>query len=411
MRSGLTWGQGGSLVLVLVLIGALAACGQDGGNGGAAPGEGGDAELPEEITIGLTLPQTGAYSAFGRFYEDAFRLWENDINDAGGLLGSRVNMTILDDQSDASTAASLYTRLITVEDVDLLIGGFPTPTLVPVLELAERHERVLVQGGHNAAPLVRGEDLDYVFTTITPSDLYSQSFMDWLESLPPNERPANVALVEQVNPFFQDVMNSVRPRFEELDIEIAAEERFSSDTQDFTSMVQRLEGEGIESVFFGNNLPASFSFIRTIAEQGYEPSLIYSTVGPTLPSWVDDLGASTDAVFSSTPYWHTSDTRGNQEFVQRVEEEYGYTPTRESGMAYTVLQVLQQTIEATGSIDQVTLRDYLAENEFQTVMGTFRFDEDQMTDLGSSVLQVQGEERVLVWPEDVQEAEPIYPRP
>jgi branched-chain amino acid transport system substrate-binding protein len=407
--SGSIWGRRGVLALVIALVAALAACGDDDRTAG--PGDNGAPDLPDEITIGLTVPETGAFSLFGRFYYDAFRLWEQDINDAGGLLGSRVRLEILDDQSDAGTASRLYTRLITVDNVDLVIGGFPTPTLVPVLEIADRNGMVLIQGGHNAAPLIRGEDLEYVFTTITPSDLYSLSFIEWLESLPEDERPANVAIVEQVNPFFQDVMDTVRPHFEELGIEIVADERFSDDAQDFTSIVQRLQGQGVEFVFFGNNLPASFSFIRTMAEQGYRPDLIYSTVGPTLPEWVSDLGAATNYVFSSAPYWHTFDTPGNAEFVQRIEEEYGYVATRESGMAFTVLQVLQQAVEATGSVDQDVLRDYLRDNEFQTVMGTFRFDDDQMIDIGSAVLQVQGDDRFLVWPPDAQEEEPVYPRP
>lgn len=384
----------------------LAACQENGSSDDpSAEGLQGDA-----ITIGATLPQTGIYSGFGRFYEEAFRYWEEQINSGDGLLGRPVRLVIYDDASDAGTAANLYQRLLTQDQVDLLVGGFPTPTLIPVLEIAERNQRVLIQGGANATPLIRESSYDYVFTTITGSHIYADQFLDYLGSIPEDERPERMAFVQQVNPFLQDVVSQAVPVVEELGIEIVANETFSDDSQDFTSMVQRFRQQNVDAVWVSNNVPAAQSLIRTLAEQEVDPKLLYVTAGPTLPPWVEDLGRATDGVFSSTPYWHSLEEGGNAEFVAGIEEEYGYVATRESGLAYTVLQVLQQAVEGAQSLEDEDLREYLNNNSFDTVGGNVEFDEYGMTGSPAHVMQVQGEDRVLVWPQDLQEVEPVYPR-
>lgn len=369
------------------------------------------AQAKQEIVIGCTLPLTGAFSAFGRYFVDVYRFWEEEMNTKGGLLGAKVRLTIYDDKSDASTSVALYHKLITVDKVDLIVGGFPTPVVLPVMPVAEKYKMLFVQGGANAVGLITKGNYKYTVTTLTSDTVWSDPLWEWLGTLPAERRPKKGAFVQQVNPFLQGVVGAAAPKGKALGIEAMFVETYSSDTQDFTAMLQKFKAAGADLVFAANNYPAGLTFLRTIAEIQYQPKLIYMAVGPTVPAWIKDLGPRTDYVFTSTPYWHTLKVGGNERFVKAIEAKFGYTPPRESGMGYTALQVLQQAVQATKSLNQDLLRQYIGSHEFETVSGTMKFDPQGFGLSRSYLMQVQQGKQALVYPPAVRTADVVYPRP
>ena len=275
---------------------------------------------------------TGAFSAFGRYYVDVYKFWEEEVNAKGGLLGSKVRLIMYDDKSDGSTAVTLYHKLITVDKVDLLVGGFTIPVLA-VMPVAERYKMLFVQGGTNATSIINKGNYKYTVTTLTTDQMWAESLFEWLATIPADQRPKRVAFVQQVNPFLQGIVANSTPKAKPLGIEVLTTETYSSDTQDFTSMLQKFKANGVDMVFAANNYPAGLTFIRTMAEIQYQPKLVFMAVGPTVPEWSKDLGARTDRVFTTTPYWHTLKTTNNERFVKAIEAKLGYTPPRDTGRA------------------------------------------------------------------------------
>jgi branched-chain amino acid transport system substrate-binding protein len=393
-------------VLALTMVGAtlLLACGSSASSNGTSSGGGG------VMTIGCTLPETGIYSAFGRYYVDAYNLWVKETNAKGGLLGKKVQLTIYDDKSDAPTAVSLYEKLLTVDKVDFIVGGFPTPVLMPVLGVAERFHKLFIQGGANADPLIVQGGYKHTFTTMTGSTIWADSLIDWLKALPSDQRPKKAAFVQEVNPFLQSTVAVSTPEVKALGIDVFSTETFSSDTQDFTAMIQKFKANGVDFVFVANNIPAGESFMRAMAEQQFHPKLVYMAAGPSLPAWISALGVGTDSVMTSVPYWNSLQRDGNAQFVKDTQQNFNYLPTRESGMAYTVMQVLALAINGAKTLDQDKLRQYVATHEFDTVSGKMKFDSHGLSSSGAYLMQVQGTQQFLVWPKAVQQKNAVYPR-
>lgn len=388
----------GGAVALLVLAGALAA---------PPPAR---AQAKKEIVVGCTLPLTGAFSAFGRYFVDVYRFWEEEVNAKGGLLGSKVRLIIYDDKSDSSTSVSLYTKLITVDKADLLVGGFTIPVLA-VMPLAEKHKMLFVQGGTNATSIINKGNYKYTVTTLTTDLVWAEPLFEWLATLPAEGRPKRAAFVQQVNPFLQGIVAASTPKAKALGVEVMTVETYSSDTQDFTALLQKFKAAGVDMLFGANNYPAGLSFMRTMAEVQYQPKLVYMAVGPTVPEWVKDLGPRTEMVFTSTPYWRSLKTSGNEGFVKAMEAKYRYAPPRDSGQGYTALQVLQQAVEGAKTLDQDALRRYIGSHEFQTVSGVMKFDERGYGTARSYLMQVQKGQQLLVYPSAAKSADPVYPRP
>jgi len=98
----------------------------------------------EPIRIGVTASLTGAYAAPGSSLLEGLRMWAYDVNSRGALLGRKVEIVSYDDQSDPVTSARLYERLISEDQVDLLIGPYASDVTLEASSVAERHNFPMV---------------------------------------------------------------------------------------------------------------------------------------------------------------------------------------------------------------------------------------------------------------------------
>src|SRR5215470_13016043 len=89
------------------------------------------AQTSEPIKIGFGMAMTGGLGPNGKSALVAQKIWEEDVNAKGGLLGRKVKLVYYDDQSNPSTVPGIYTQLLDVDKVDLIIGGYGTNMLAP----------------------------------------------------------------------------------------------------------------------------------------------------------------------------------------------------------------------------------------------------------------------------------------
>src|SRR3974390_3537909 len=111
-------------LLHFVAITVLASC----FTGSAASAQGG-----ESIRIGFGIALTGPLAANGKSALLAMKIWEEDTNAKGGLLGRPVKLDYYDDQSNPATVPGIYTKLLDVSKVDLVVGGYATNMLAPAM--------------------------------------------------------------------------------------------------------------------------------------------------------------------------------------------------------------------------------------------------------------------------------------
>src|SRR5258708_33069799 len=76
------------------------------------------------IKIGYSLSLSGILAANGKTAFLAHKLWEENINNKGGLLGRPVQLVCIDDQTDPNLVPGIYQKLIAEEKVDLIMSGY-----------------------------------------------------------------------------------------------------------------------------------------------------------------------------------------------------------------------------------------------------------------------------------------------
>jgi branched-chain amino acid transport system substrate-binding protein len=147
-------------------------------------------------------------------------------------------------------------------------------------------------------------------------------------------------------------------------------------------------------------------------ELGYSPKLFYATVGVAFPAYRDAFSAEVVEGIMGAGAWNPNiEVEGAREYFDRHVEMFEAEPDRwASASCYATGQVLQQAIETAGTLDPVAVRDAMASEEFETILGTVKFENQFNTTYPGEVGQWQDGEFEIVSPADKRTADPIYPR-
>jgi branched-chain amino acid transport system substrate-binding protein len=98
----------------------------------------------QPIRIGYCLSLTGPLASNGKTARLAHQIWEDNVNRKGGLLGRKVQMVCIDDETNPKLVPDIYKRLLDEEKVDLLIGGYGDNSVAPAMPLLMERNRYLV---------------------------------------------------------------------------------------------------------------------------------------------------------------------------------------------------------------------------------------------------------------------------
>ena len=104
---------------------------------------GATAQTGQPIKIGFSMAMTGSLGPNGQSALLAQKIWEEDINKKGGLLGRPVQLLYFDDQTNPATVPGIYTKLLDIDKVDLIIGGYGTNMLAPAMPIVIQTQKAV----------------------------------------------------------------------------------------------------------------------------------------------------------------------------------------------------------------------------------------------------------------------------
>lgn len=371
----------------------------------------GEAPSGEPIKIGCSLPRTGPFAETAVWIERGYNVWVEEANQAGGLLGRPVELIIYDDESNAENAVSLMNRLITVDNVDLLCGGYPGTAAAAQMPVAEKYQKVYVSMGGHMASFSQGYSYSFGAPPLMGQWWYDGLFR-WLETMPADERPTKAAIFTMNNPIGASAVELLPEELEALGIEIVANELYDLPLADATPLVSKAKAAEADMFFSNGFFDDGVQTVRAMKALDYNPKLFAQAIGSIIPAWVEELGADGNYVFSGTAMHYKLPFEGIDHLNQVAQEQFD-SPVAPTYFlfGYAWMQALQQGVEGAGTLDQTAVRDWLKANEISTVGGTFTFDERGLPPPYNFLTQVIDQNVELVWPPDVASHDPVYPKP
>jgi branched-chain amino acid transport system substrate-binding protein len=406
-RSWISARHGGA-VLALTLVGALlAACG--------TPASERKANTDDPIVIGASLPLTGDFSQPGTQARRGYEIWKDMVNAKGGIDGRKVTLKITDDASNQDTVVSDYTRLITQDKVDLLLGTFSSLLNFPASAVAEKNGMVFVEPA-GGAPDMFTRGFKYLFFA-QPATAPHQAdvFVDWIKSLPEDERPKTAAYPIQDDPFARPVIESMEKQLKDLGVKTVYSKVYPAETANFQTVASAIAAAKPDLVAQGAVFEDGVGLVRALRQVGYSPKALFQTSAPSNSGqYSSGIGeANTEGVFYTVSWNEKATTPLNKEFVQAYAEKYdNEIPAEDAADAFAAAQVLQKAVEEVGSLDQKKLADWLHANEVTTILGPLSWDDTGAPQNDFLLGQWQSGEVQIVAPDDAKTTDKVvYPKP
>ena len=339
---------------------------------------GGSALAADPIKIGMSMPQTGPLGGGGKAALLALRMWVEDVNAKGGLLGRQVEFTYYDDQGNPANTPGIYTKLLDVDKVDLLIAPYATGPTAPIMPLVKQRQKLLMGNFSFQVNAKTKHDMWFNNAPWNTAEGWAKGFMEAGKA----SGAKTVAILAEDGEFAQNLADGARPYFKSLGLNVVYAQNYPPTTKDFSSLVRSIRASKAEIVFVASYPAASSAIVNSINEIGLGSQVKIvggAMVGLQFTPIAVNLGSKLNGITNYHVYVPGMPLPGVESFLQRytprakaekIDELGYYLPP----FNYAIGEMLEQAINATKSIDDRKLADYFRKNEMKTIVGPVRFD-------------------------------------
>jgi len=335
----------------------------------------------EPIKIGFSMELTGPFAVVGKTGLLAFKIWEEETNAKGGLLGRPVMLVYYDDQSNPALVPGIYTKLIDVDKVDLLISSYGTNLVVPAMPVAISHNRLFF----GLFALAANDKFHYpkYFSMLPfgpdPVKVFAEGYFDLAAAQTP--KPKTVAIVATDAEFQHKAAESARVHAKRTGIDIVYDKAYPPNTVDFTPIVRAVAASQPDMVYLSSYPSDTVGFLRSVGEVGLKTNMLGGGLAGLQAAAIKmQLGEAANGVVN-VDLWEPVPTMqfpGVMDFIKAYQAKAPAEGVDLLGYflppyAYSELQILGQAIEATKSIDEDKLVDYMHSHPFKTIEGDIAF--------------------------------------
>jgi branched-chain amino acid transport system substrate-binding protein len=339
------------------------------------------AQSGEPIRIGYGISITGSLAANGKSALLAQKIWEEDVNAEGGLLGRPVKLVYYDDQTNPATVPGIYTKLLDVDKVDLIIGGYGTNLLAAAMPLMAQKNKVFIGllGLAVNGPFNYPKYFSVNPAGPDPKPSFTKGFFD--AAMAQNPKPQTVAIVGADADFARNAADGARENARAVGLNIVYDKSYPPGTIDFVAIVRAIQATNPDLLVICSYPLDSVGMVRAVNEVGFTPKMIGGAmVGLQAAPMKMLLGPLING-FVNFEFWlpvPQLQFPGTAELMKKyqaraVDEHVDALGYYMAPWGYAQLQVLQQAVEATKGFDDEKLADYIHATTFKTVVGDIKF--------------------------------------
>jgi branched-chain amino acid transport system substrate-binding protein len=361
--------------VIHVLVIAVAAVTVPSACGGASSSSA-DPNTKAPLTIGMSLPLTGPVADVSKSGYEGYRLWASTVNARGGLLGRKVKLNVLDDGFEPNQNGSNYTRLISQDKVDLLLGTFSSLLNAPASAVAARQGMLYIEPSGGAPTLFTRGFENLFFAQPGTSTTLPDQFVAYITSLPPAQRPKTAAYVTQDDPSASVAVAVFKKQLQALGIKTLYNQTYDPSTSNFDTIAASIARSSPELVVQGAVAGDGAQFVKSLQKLAFSPKVLFQTNAPADETYANAIGgkANADGIFTALAWSPEAKYPGNAEFVAAYTKAYGRAPSEDAANSYTAGQVLAAALKGVGKVDQKALGTWLHAHTVDTVVGPMKWD-------------------------------------
>jgi len=392
------WGPAAFLILFIVAVQAGTAIAQD------------------TIKIGAVLPLSkAAFAQAGEEQRRGLLMALEEINQAGGVLGKKVELIIEDDTGEPSVGIAAAEKLIARDKVVALIGGYSSTITYAQLNAIQRYEPFVAWVGASSTKVEHEFGPKRWFFHYHPWDYHRQSTVrDFLLSISP--QPKAVAVAYEDGIYGTTSRDYVVKYLKEKGFNVVFDERFKSGSSDFTPMLTKIKRTNPEVFYWVAYAGDTTLIMKQAKEIDFNPKLFLS-VAVNFPQYKPSLGATGDYVSGVDVWVPGMKLPETVKWMEKFKKAYpDRTPEYWVPLAYTNLMTVVEAIKGAGSTDREKLIAAMEKTDYNSPMGKMTFKKSEEGGLHQAideqiVTQWQAGVSHVVYPASKATSKLIYPTP
>ena len=346
----------------------------------------------QPVVIGAAMPQSGLFADLAVDLRKSLLLWQEEVNSAGGLLGRRVELQLLDDRSEWSREDRLYEQLLE-HKVDVLFGPLGSSASLGAAGVAERHRRVLVNAT-GAARAVQKPSFRYTFQVPAPLGSYGAGALELVRQL----GLKRIVIAARDDPSSKECAELLHEQASAAGV-TSALEFYSAGSVDFIAPINRAKAAGAEGwIAFGLPQDAA-EMVKSFRRLGFAPRFVVLQ-GASDPDFVKRLGQDAEYAVGIATYLRSAKTPGNDKFRQAFAKKWSSEPGPVAAEGYAAAKVLEEAARRAGTLESDKLREALSALETGTPLGHYKVDRSGMqVGVKPLLIQIQRGRARIIWPE------------
>jgi branched-chain amino acid transport system substrate-binding protein len=389
------------------------------------------AQAAGTVKIGILWPLTGNAAAAGQASKAAAEVAADIVNnkhpELGNLplaateglpnqSGAKLELTFVDHQGNPSLAQQLATRLITQDNVHVLMGAYQSSCSFTATAVAERYG-IPFMVGESAALNITGRGFKWVFRGTPIASDYAATYMRFFEDMKKQGKTiASIAVVNENTDYGTSVADSIEAAAKKNNIPVAIRIPYSASSTDVSAQVLQLKEKRPDVVIFISYTSDSILYMKTMKNLDYMPPMVIGDdTGFSDPSFIPAVAEIAQGAMNRSA-WDigkpgSTTYKINEMYKAKTGRDLDDTSARNMQSFFALADALNRA----GSTDPERIRDALTKTDLkpeQLMMGYdgVKFDETGQNILASTYLiQLKDKAYQLVWPDKAAAAKLDWP--
>ncbi len=388
----------GIAALGLILAASLSACADDqssdSGTQQTSSGTQAMTQMSDDnsIKVGAILPLTGDGAAYGEPMQKVAQIALDEINAAGGVNGKKLEFIWEDGKCNGNDAADAANKLINVDKVQIIYGGFCSSETLAIAPIAEAAHVVVLSPASSSPDITNAGD--YIFRNY-PSDATQGKV---LAQGAQKQGFKKIGILAEQNDYTLGIQKVFQDQFQQLGGTVVVETYLPDDT-DFRTSLLKLKSDSVDALMVDPQTPAKADLIfKQLQEMDWNVKLMGNDVVAGYQDLISKYSKLVEGMVVAE-FTYDKTNPAFQKLVAQFKKETGkdlpygtYAST-----CYDAVYIIKEALAKVGN-NADALKGYLAAiNGRKGLAGTLTFDENGDPKAGHS-LEIVKNGKVVAYP-------------
>lgn len=374
------------------------------------------AKAPDKILFGNPIALSGIDTPGAMMTQiRAYDLWVETVNAQGGIYvkeyGKKIPVEIIryDDKSDPGTAVRLTEKLLLQDKVHFILPPWGTASNFAIAPVITKYKSPVIGITVSSVKLRElAPKIPYMFIMLNQPEEQGQALVDLSVEL----GVKSAAVIHHTDLHGIECAGAVLPQLAVSGVDVALYKTYPMGAKDLSPLLKKVKAANVDALIVFSYPPGTFLITGQAKAIGLNPKLFFASVGVAFPSYRDTFGVKTVEGIMGTGVWNPNiPVPGVRDWFNSYVKRWGEEPDRwGTAGGYATVQVMQKAIEIAGTLDPTKVRNVIANEKFDTVLGPVEFKDQFNPQYPGEVGQWQNGEFEVV-DKAKRTADPIYPKP